>query len=403
MDILSLSTLQFDRPATYSFAMDRNLPVVQALAIDAVVFDHAGPPPFAASSILSVTQQQFSDRNLDQLVKEGYSSGLITSMAEYQNNTAKQIWLIDDSGSMITYDGTRMAKSPQRNQKYRFVRCSRWEEVQDTVKAHIRLAGTLRFPTSFRFLNGWQSFGVCETLDSDANRDVQNGLDIVAKMSPDGPTPLKMHVKAIREEVESMKEFLCATGQHVSIVLCTDGLPSDTTDDDFIKELRRLESLPVWIVIRLCTNELDAVQFYNKLDAELEVPVDVVDDFLGEGIEVANYNPWLNYAMPLHKVREMGVKERVLDLLDERPLSPMQQREVCTIIFGEQKMKDCPDPAIDWLEFVRYMDDVLAGEQLQWDPISKKMRPWINFGKTKSKQRQARKIRKASILNCFGR
>lgn len=403
MDILPLNTVQFDRPASYSFAMDRNLPVVQTMAIDAVVLDRAGPPPLAASSILSVTQQQFNDRNLDQLVKDGYSSGLITSMAEYQNRTAKQIWLVDDSGSMITYDGTRMAESPYRNQDFRFVKCSRWEEVQETVKAHIRLAGTLGFPTSFRFLNGWQSFGVCESCDSDANQDVQNGLDIVSKMAPDGPTPLKMHVMAIREEVESMKDFLRATGQHVSIVICTDGLPSDTTDEDFMKELRRLEGLPVWIVIRLCTNEIDAVDFYNRLDAELEVPVDVVDDFLGEGIEVANYNPWLNYAMPLHKIREMGVKERALDLLDERPLSPMQQREVCTIIFGEQKMKDCPDPAIDWLAFVGYMDSVQAGEQLQWDPIRKKMQPWINFGKTRSKQRIARRIRKASMLGCFGR
>ena len=94
---------------------------------------------------------------------------------------------------------------------------------------------------------------------------MQRGLEILSNRTPEGPTPLKQHITAIHDEVQEMLPQLRQTGQSVSLIICTDGLPSDATDVDFVQELRRLEELPVSIVIRLCTDELEVVSFYNAL------------------------------------------------------------------------------------------------------------------------------------------
>ena len=46
--------------------------------------------------------------------------------------------------------------------------------------------------------------------------------------------------------------------------------------------------------------------------------MDVLDDLEGEAKEVCGPNPWLNYALPLHRAREWGLHKRVFDLLDEK-------------------------------------------------------------------------------------
>ena len=56
--------------------MERNVPVAQATpfgAGDASTTEVAAT--LAASSILPVSEDKLSDRNLDKLVREGYSSG----------------------------------------------------------------------------------------------------------------------------------------------------------------------------------------------------------------------------------------------------------------------------------------------------------------------------------------
>ena len=39
-------------------------------------------------------------------------------------------------------------------------------------------------------------------------------------------------------------------------------------------------------MVRLCTDEEGAVGFWNRADAEEELPLDVLDDFLSEADEV---------------------------------------------------------------------------------------------------------------------
>ena len=51
---------------------------------------------------------------------------------------------------------------------------------------------------------------------------------------------------------------------------------------DVIEALRPLTLLPVWVVIRLCTNEVNIVNFWNNIDKQIELDMDVIDDLVGK-------------------------------------------------------------------------------------------------------------------------
>ena len=44
------------------------------------------------------------------------------------------------------------------------------------------------------------------------------------------------------------------------------------------------------------------VQYWNNIDSQLELDLDVIDDQLGDAKEVCAANPWLTYAAPLHRL-----------------------------------------------------------------------------------------------------
>ena len=195
---------------------------------------------------------------------------------------------------------------------------------------------------------------------------------------------VEFETEEIRANVIAMKDDLSKLGQKVVIVLATDGLPSNEqgvssshTRMEFQNALRSLEGLPIWIVVRLCTDEDQVVEFYNNLDSELELSLEVIDDFVGEAEEIYEHNKWLNYALPLHRIREMGFNHKLFDLLDERPLTKDELLEFFALIFGE--FDGIPDPQINWKGFCDYISMVVDKEKNQWNPIKKKMMPWINM------------------------
>ena len=96
------------------------------------------------------------------------------------------------------------------------------------------------------------------------------------KISAAGITPLSRHVREIRQIIQTMSPSLIAEGKRVAVTLSTDGLPSDdrgmsgeALQREFVETLRSLEGLPVWVVVRLCTDDDAVVDFYNDLDAQL--------------------------------------------------------------------------------------------------------------------------------------
>lgn len=116
--------------------------------------------------------------------------------------------------------------------------------------------------------------------------------------------------------------------------------------------------------------------FYNSLDAQLEISLEVLDDYIGEAREVYKQNPWITYGLPLHRCRELGYHDRLFDLIDERPLTAGEARAFCCFILGADE-QEFPDPGADASGFLKEVKLRLENESLQWNPIKKKMMPWI--------------------------
>lgn len=222
--------------------------------------------------------------------------------------------------------------------------------------------------------------------ESDVTRDAHEALEWIQKTRPAGVTPLTGHILEIQRQVASLAPSLNASGQRVVICICTDGLPSDErgyaneqNKQEFVSSLRGLEGLPVWIIIRLCTDDDDVVEFYNNLDGQLELSIEVLDDFSQEAKEVHQQNKWLNYGLPIHRMRENGYHDRVFDLIDERPLTKSELRDFFFILFGRDKFDGIPDPSLDWHGFYKDIKRLAKNEKETWNPITKRMEPWVNY------------------------
>ena len=136
---------------------------------------------------------------------------------------------------------------------------------------------------------------------------------MINRTEPKGLTPLVTHINELRSKISNVAPKLRQNGQKAVIVIATDGLPTETNVDGheknkelFVKAMRSLEGLPIWIVIRLCTDDEHVVNFYNDLDEQLELSLEVLDDFESEALEVYEHNKWLNYTLPIHRLREAG-------------------------------------------------------------------------------------------------
>mmetsp|Transcript_21397 Transcript_21397/g.51728 ORF Transcript_21397/g.51728 Transcript_21397/m.51728 type:complete len:419 (+) Transcript_21397:68-1324(+) len=341
-----------------------------------------------------------TERQIKQLVDQGYTRGHATSLAQTIKNFPLRIWVIDNSGSMQTTDGHRFVQT-KRTQDVKVVNCSRWSEIKDCIEYHVQMAAALEAPTTFRMLNdpacgpNSQQFGVAENaLDTHVlQEEVDRAISIMKTARPGGVTPLVQHIEEIKQSVQELEPQLRADGCRVAIILATDGLPTDSRgyggaaiQQQFLEALRGLEGLPVWVVVRLCTDEESVVEYYNDLDGQLELSLEVLDDFLEEAKEVHEQNPWLNYALPLHRLREMGYHDRLFDMMDERPFTHEELREFCTLLLLDKSPSDeLPDPSADWKEFSKKVKTLLAKQQGQWNPIQKKVTPWIDLRKMHQK------------------
>lgn len=374
-------------------------------------------PPLIPCSFVGPDPKQLDEKQILPLLEQGFTRGLVKALDETIHTYAVRFWIIDNSGSMQMTDGKRLCPTKRRT-NVKMIPCTRWEELVECVEYHIKLAGLAKAPTHFRLLNSPrggggaavggtrspQQFSVgvnqqneprrrnvhdgqncsstsyypCSVLSEETSSVLQNDVDtatsIIRTVQPEGPTPLTAHILAIRKEIIDMTPMLRRINKKANIVIATDGLPTDELgcggemhQKEFVKALRSLQGLPVWIVIRLCTNERDVVKFYNQLDYQLELSLEVLDDFIDEGREIKRVNSWLNYGLPLHRLREMGFHNRIFDMLDERPLSRLEFQKFCIMLFGQEKVDDvAADPMIEWNKFSESIELFLKEEMNQF-------------------------------------
>ena len=334
-------------------------------------------------------------RKISLLMEQGFTRGLAESLRSNKLALPLSIWIVDNSGSMQHRDGHRIVETAKKSH-IKFVECTRWAEMVQTVEYHAQMAGVLQSPTVFRLLNdpgraaGPQQFSIAERGAQFIDEDLATAQQTMTNTSPGGVTPLVPHLKEIRQNILELEDKLRRDGSKVVVVLATDGLPSNNrgicdsaVKREFVEALRSLEGLPVWIVIRLCTDEDDVVEFWNSLDEQLELSLEVLDDFSAEGEEVHEQNPWLTYGLPLHRMREMGFHHRIFDLLDERKLVKDELRDFFRLLFGDGQMDGVPDPQSDWKGFYDKICKIVQQEGKTWNPIKKRMEPWVDVKKLK--------------------
>ena len=67
------------------------------------------------------------------------------------------------------------------------------------------------------------------------------------------------HIKAIIAQIEELAPTLRSRNHMAVVVIATDG---ESSDGDIATAMRPLEKLPVWVVVRLCTDEDRVVNYW---------------------------------------------------------------------------------------------------------------------------------------------
>lgn len=334
-------------------------------------------------------------RTMNMLLDQGYTRGLAEALSRNKVAFPLSIWIVDNSGSMQHRDGHKIVETSKKSH-LKFVNCTRWAEMEQTVEYHAQMAATLQSPTVFRLLNdpgrtvGPQQFSIAERGPQFLDEDLAIAQQTMSNVCPGGVTPLVPHMQEIRENLLALEQKLRADGTKVVVVLATDGLPTNQRGisgpeikREFVESLRALEGLPVWVVVRLCTDEDEVVKFWNSLDDQLELSLEVLDDFTAEAEEVYEHNQWLTYGLPLHRMREMGFHDRVFDLLDERKLVKDELHDFFRILFGDEKLDGVPDPETDWKGFYSRISKIVQEEGKTWNPRRKRLDPWVDLNRLK--------------------
>ena len=317
----------------------------------------------------------------------------------------QRIWILDNSGSMALEDGHSLLVKLNKS-----VECSRWAEVQETVQCHAELASRLHAPTEFRLLNPQspESKFVGSVLGRNMasrlhvgnslsrrnqQKDVHRVQKTISQHPPKGFTPLPDAIFQVRQSILRMLPELKASNSRVVLIIATDGsnYSKDTIGNHMNENERQqqvrvalesLQGLPVSVVIRLCTDYPPLVDFYNEFDVTLKnVSIDVIDDYSHEADQVYLHNPWLNYALPLHRLREMGQVSDLWDRLDERPFSQCEIQEFCTMLFGVDLLSSASSSSSSnhcWETFCEAVESWQAHEKLQFHPYHNAMKPWID-------------------------
>jgi hypothetical protein len=328
---------------------------------------------------------------MDELQAMGFTSGLAETINENIAQFPLRIWIVDNSASMRKEDGSRILTKQKGG--YTFGPCSRWKEMKQTVIFHAEMAEQLKAPTIFRLMNRPMSSRLPREFEvgkaaASKNMDLAAAKDTLSKVFPKGSTPLTKRIKEIQMNILQIERELRRRGERVVVVIATDGLPTNREGEctpevkqDFEKALRSLVGLSVWIVIRLCTQKAGVVDFYNELDRQFELSLEVLDDVFEEAMEVYNCNKWINYGLPLHRAREMGFHHRLFDLLDERELTLDEMKACFSLLFGKRVVERLPDPTKEWKAFLKEAKKIVDSAPKAYNPICRKETPWIDMKK----------------------
>jgi hypothetical protein len=298
----------------------------------------------------------------------GFQGALLKSLSKIP----MRFFIVDDSGSMSISDGRRVLES---GGKSKVIQCTRWAELVQSLTFCAELSDAAEAPSEFRLLNGADP--VIVGLSSDSKEDLNFAIDVF-QQSPAGQTPLCEHITAVVRQIQDIADDLRSRNQKVAVIIATDG---EATDGNVAEALKPLQRLPVWLVLRLCTNEQNVVNYWNSIDHELELEIDCLDDLVSDAKEVVQKgNGWLCYGEPLHRLREFGACVKEFDLIDEKTLNSEQARLIVSYVLFDGDVSKLPHPEIDLQGFIATIKKANATKKV-FDTITGNITNWIDTKK----------------------
>jgi len=349
--------------ATFGGGQQEAIPVATVIPSGMV-----SAPPWTATKTTSTDARALA-RALD--VPDGVAEQLVKSAQTF----AARYFVVDNSGSMTLHDGHKVHTSGGRTGT---VSCSRWDELGESLEWLAKVAVELKAYAEFRLLNPPGNGGpqvVRLGTEESPETQLQRARSLVSS-EPAGRTPLCAAIRGVVADLAAHREELLRTGKRACVVIASDG---EASDGDVGAALAPLRDLPCWVVVRLCTDEDRVVEYWNHIDEELELDLDVLDDLAGEAAEIKDHAPYLTYGLPLHRLREWGCAVKLIDVLDERRLSVNEVLDLVTLVFGAHAKELLPHPELNFKDFCKALDKLQASTLTPvWDPVHHKPRPWFD-------------------------
>jgi len=270
---------------------------------------------------------------------------LADMLAHEDPSVALRVFLLDNSGSTSKSDGHILQQDILG--RLHAAPSTRWEEICATALDQAKWNATAGVRSEFILLNPpcpdnpqqGRDFAVVDPKAGSADAQVDVLRRILVQNGPRGTTPLTLRLQQLQQRLKNEVK----DGRRVLLSIVTDGLPTSpssgaTYESDrvaFVNQLRSFTtSFNAFVVIRLATDDEDAVNYYNRIDEELELPLDILDDLRGEAEEVYSCgNGWFAYTPLIHRIREGGTSEKLFDLLDERALTTSEISKFMEFLF----------------------------------------------------------------------
>jgi len=336
----------------------------------------------AAMSSLEPTKEELDARAVKVATLQQHNADLPLGIAEELVQSAgtfgTRYFVVDNSGSMATGDGHRLVS---RIGITGTTSCSRWDELGASLSSLARVAVDLGVKTEFRMLNAPANGSpkVVKVGGEASPEEVQlRQISDMVAAQPGGGTPLCKAVEQVVKDIRAQRGALERAGKRAHVVIASDG---QATDGDVAKAMKPLRDLPCSVVVRLCTDEDSVVDYWNNVDKDLELDLDILDDLQGEAKEVIANSPFLTYGAPLHGLREFGTAFKLADLIDERSLNRNEVLELATLVFGKEAAAELPHPDLDLKGFCDGLDRAQKHAPKAWNPLTNCHTPWFDTGK----------------------
>jgi hypothetical protein len=280
----------------------------------------------------------------------GFSNNMINKTVEDFTNPNHNYFVVyDNSGSMNYHDGKKI------DAKGNITHCTRIEEARSNMEYFIDNAEISYNPVRFCFFDG-------KIIEINESSTANTKVEIIEKINkiPLGKTPLCAVITSIFNKINIIEDKNNNDNNNKYILtIITDGVPSDGELKDILLNPIHSKILnKINFIIRLCTNEESITKYWNEIDEDLEISLDVLDDLIGERKEIEKKNKWLSYPSSLHLMRLHSI-DPIIDRLDEKSLSLSDISKVCELILDES----LPDPNISIDEFKSKINKCLIDKE----------------------------------------